>query len=141
MVSYELRAEDEIRTGHYVPPAERGRPDEPLRNAQDVIASLEDRDSNAASLEAESNARLGGIHASGREPDEMDPRRIEEELSELTSTGLMSTEITGEHSPQERLRILRNATTQGTRRWRGRKPKDANEETNLRYKDAEPYIG
>ncbi|KAL0929934.1 uncharacterized protein CTRU02_215143 [Colletotrichum truncatum] len=113
MVAYEKRAEDEIRTGYYVPPAERGRPDEPLRNAHDVIASLEDRETNAAHLEAESNARLGGIHAGDCDPFDMDPRRIDEELSELTSTGLMATEVSGEHSLQERLRILREAIVRG----------------------------
>ncbi|KAL4403586.1 hypothetical protein CABS03_15038 [Colletotrichum abscissum] len=140
MVPYELRAEDEIRTGHYVPPAERGRPDEPLRDAHEVIASLEDRETDAAQLEAESNARLGGPRIGGRDPDEMDPRRVEEELSELTSTGLMATEIAGEHSPQERLRLLRKATMRGCQWRRGQKRKNDTEDTRLRYRDTEAYI-
>jgi hypothetical protein len=140
MVSYDVRPEDEIRTGHYVSPAERGRPDEPIRTAEEVLASLEDRTADASRLEAESNARLGGIYAGEREIDEMEPRHIEQELSELVSTGLMATEAEGEYSPRERLRILRKALTIGGRRYRGRKPRGERQGVTLWGNDMEPYI-
>ncbi|KAK2005446.1 hypothetical protein LZ32DRAFT_673453, partial [Colletotrichum eremochloae] len=142
MVEYELNAEDAIRSGNYVPPAERGRPDEPVRTAAEVLTSLEDREHNGAAAEAESNARLGGLHASGRDLDDMDPRHIEEELEELKSTGLMAVAGAGEYSPQERLRMLRNATFEGRSGQRGRKPNNyGTQSTRVAYNDeTEPYI-
>ncbi|GJC89505.1 hypothetical protein ColLi_12343 [Colletotrichum liriopes] len=142
MVAYNLSAEDEIRTGNYVPPAERGRPDEPIRSASEVLRSLEDREFDSAVAEAEGNARLGGLRASGRDVDDMDPRHIEEELEELKSTGMMGAAGAGEYSPQERLRLLRNATLEGGQQRRGRKPTSSNAEGNrVTYDDGmRPYI-
>ena len=61
-------------------------------------------------MEAECNARLGTVYSRDLEENEMSPDQIEREVTELTSTGLMSTEMEGEYSVQERLRELRNMT-------------------------------
>jgi hypothetical protein len=140
MVAQDLRAEDEIRTGHYVPAAERGRPDEPIRTAGEVLTHLENRETDAARLEAESNTRLGAIHTRAQEPDNMDPDQVEEELCELTSTGLISTEMDGEHTPEERLRIIRAAAADAGRRTRGRKPDSASKATRLAGSNTGLYI-
>jgi hypothetical protein len=140
MVAQELRAEDEIRTGHYVSAAERGRPDAPIRTAEEVLTQLENRESDAARLEAESNTRLGAIHTGTLEPVDMEPSQVEEELCELTSTGLISTEMDGEHTPEERLHILRAAAADAGRRTRGRKPDSANKATSLAGSHAGLYI-
>jgi hypothetical protein len=140
MVPYELNAEDQIRTGHYVPAAERGREEQPVRSAEEVLASLEDRETDTARLEADSNGRLGAIHSRYLDTDELYPRQIEQELSELTSTGLMSTEMEGEHSPLERLRMLQRATMEPGRRYRGRKPGHNSEGISIAYDSTEPLL-
>jgi hypothetical protein len=108
MVLYDHTTEDIIRTGHYVPSAERGGVDQAVLTAEEVLAQLEDRENSMVQLEAESNARLGTVYSRGLEENEMSVGQIEREMSELTSTGLMNTGIEGEYSIQERLRQLRN---------------------------------
>jgi hypothetical protein len=110
MVSYDHTAEDIIRTAHYVPSAERGGVDQATLTAEEVLAQLEDRENSAAQMEAECNARLGTVYSRDLEENEMSLDQIEREVTELTSTGLMGTEIEGEYSVQERLRELRNMT-------------------------------
>jgi hypothetical protein len=102
--------EDIIRTAHYVPSAERGGADQLTLTAEEVLAQLEDRENSLVQVEAESNARLGSswyrvFSGSRRKRDER-VGQIEREVTELTSTGLMSTEMKkGEYSVQERLRL------------------------------------
>ena len=110
MVSYDHTVEDIIRTAHYVPSAERGGVDQTTLTAEEVLAQLEDRENSAAQMEAECNARLGTVYSRDLEENEMSPDQIEREVTELTSTGLMGTEMEGEYSVQERLRELRNMT-------------------------------
>ncbi|KAF6806949.1 hypothetical protein CPLU01_15849, partial [Colletotrichum plurivorum] len=140
MVPHTSTAEDEIRSGHYVPPAERGQPDEPIRDANDVIASLEDRYTDTSHLEAESSARLGGIRSHEDDPEEMHPRQIHEEICEITSTGLVNIEPNPEHTPEERLRVLRQATVISGRRYRGRKPRGLHAGASLASNSTEPFI-
>lgn len=107
MVPYEHTTEDITRTSHYVPSAERGGADQPTLTAEEVLAQLEDRENSLVQVEAESNARLGTVYSRGLEENEMSAWQIEREVTELTSTGLMGTEMEGEYSVQERLRQLR----------------------------------
>ncbi|KAF6782268.1 hypothetical protein CSOJ01_16016, partial [Colletotrichum sojae] len=100
MDSHVVRAEDEIRTGHYVPSAERGRPEGPIRDANEIIMALEDREADAASFEAEAASRLGGMRTTNPQPEEIDPQHIEAELFELTSTGLMASSGASELTPR-----------------------------------------
>ena len=108
MVSYDHTAEDIIRTAHYVPSAERGGVDQATLTAEEVLAQLEDRENSAVQMEAESNVRLGTVYSRDLEENEMSLGQMEQEITELTSTGLMSTEMEGEYTVQERLRQLRN---------------------------------
>jgi hypothetical protein len=108
MVSYDHTAEDIIRTAHYVPSAERGGVDQPTLTAEEVLAQLEDRENSAVQMEAEGNVRLGTVYSRDLEENEMSLGQMEQEITELTSTGLMSTEMEGEYTVQERLRQLRN---------------------------------
>jgi hypothetical protein len=108
MVSYDHTAEDIIRTAHYVPSAERGGVDQPTLTAEEVLAQLEDRENSAVQMEAEGNVRLGTVYSRDLEENEMSLGQMEQEITELTSTGLMSTEMEGEYTVQERLRQLRS---------------------------------
>jgi hypothetical protein len=63
--------------------------------AEEVLAQLEDRENSMVQMEAESNARLGTVYSRGLEENEMSVGRIEREISESTSTGLMSTNMSG----------------------------------------------
>jgi hypothetical protein len=78
--------------------------------AEEVLSQLEDRENSAAQMEAECNARLGAVYSRDLDENEMSVDQIEREVTELTSTGLMSTDMEGEYSVQERLRELRNMT-------------------------------
>ncbi|KAF6783348.1 hypothetical protein CSOJ01_15909, partial [Colletotrichum sojae] len=140
MKAYDQRAEDLIRTGHYVPATERGLPEEPIRDAAEVIASLEEREQDGARMEEETNTRIGGIAARGREPEDMDPRHITEEISEITSTGLLSTEETGDMPLPQKLAMLRKAAGEEDGRWRGRKPDGASERYTVVGTGETPYI-
>jgi hypothetical protein len=108
MVSYDHTAEDIIRTAHYVPSVERGGADQTILTAEEVLAQLEDRENSAVQVEAEGNVRLGTVYSRDLEENEMSLGQIEQEITELTSTGLMSAEMEGEYTVQERLRQLRN---------------------------------
>jgi hypothetical protein len=70
----------------------------------------------------------------------MEPSQVEEELCELISTGLISTEMDGEHILEERLHVLRAAAADAGRRTRGRKPDSANKATSLAGSHAGLYI-
>jgi hypothetical protein len=109
MVPYDQSAEDVIRTGHYVSSTERGGAEQPMLSAEDVLARLEDRQTDVAEMEGEGNARVGSIRTRHLEGEELPAQALERELEELTSTGLMNTEMEGEYSPQERLRQMRRA--------------------------------
>ena len=114
MVLYNQSTEDVIRTAHYVPAAERGGAEQPVVSAEEVLASLEDRQRDAVEMEAEDHARLGTVRTRHLEEEQLTVEHIEQELAELTSTGLMNTEREGEFSVQDRLRQMRDALgTQG----------------------------
>ncbi|KAF6807890.1 hypothetical protein CPLU01_15745 [Colletotrichum plurivorum] len=144
MVRYDATAEDDIRSGHYVPAAERGGQEEPIRTAEEVFTMLDDRQTDLARVEAETNASLGGIRARSQEPDDMYPRNIEIELSELTSTGLLSVaNNNNEHGVADRLRLMRGAMVETVYRSRGCKPRDYAAGTttlNAESGTSDPYI-
>jgi hypothetical protein len=139
MVPYDHTTEDIIRTGHYVPSAERGGVDQATLTAEEVLARLEDRENSMVQMEAESNARLGTVYSRGLEEDEMNPGQIEREISELTSTGLMSTDMSGEYSVQERLRQLRSAIANIESRDRQRRT-DLGFSNTLVTEASQPFI-
>jgi hypothetical protein len=107
MVSYDQTTEDIIRTANYVPSSERGGVDQAILTAEEVLAQLDGRENNAVQMETESNARLGTVYSRDLEENEMSLGQMEQEMTELTSSGLMSTEMEGELSIQERLRQVR----------------------------------
>jgi hypothetical protein len=109
MVPYDQSTEDVIRTAHYVPAAERGGAEQPVVSAEEVLASLEDRQRDAVEMEAEDHARLGTVRTRHLEEEQLTVEHIEQELDELISTGLMNTEREGEFSLQDRLRQMRDA--------------------------------
>ena len=88
------------RTAHYVPSAERGGADQPTLTAEEFLAQLEDRENSLMQ-------RLGTVYSRGLEENEMSVQQIEREGTELTSTGIMGTEMGEEYSVQERLWQLR----------------------------------
>ena len=106
-------AEDVIRTAHCVPPAERGRADYPVLGAEEVLASLEDRERDAMAMEADGHARLGTVRLRNLEEEQLTVEHVEQEVDELTSTGLMNTDKEGEFSLQDRLREMRSAMDTG----------------------------
>ena len=61
--------------------------------SEEVLAQLEDRENSLVQVEAESNARLGTVYSRGLEENEMSVQQIEREVTALTSTGLMGTEM------------------------------------------------
>lgn len=141
MVRYDLLAEDEIRTGHYIAAAERGRPDEPVQDVADVLVRLEQRHVDMEALEIEgNNARLGANQRQNRGLEEMQEHEIEVELEELRSTGLLNIDSSNDHSLQERVQILQDATLGlNQRRQRGPKPQDSSTSTSLRTGE-QPFI-
>src|ERR1700722_15338137 len=82
-------------------------------------------------MEAESNVRLGTVYSRDLEENEMSLGQMEQEITELTSTGLISTEMEGEYTVQERLRQLRSM-------MRSIGPRDNQRRTNF---DANSTLG
>ena len=122
---------------HYVPSAERGGADQPTLTAEEVLAQLEDRENSLVQVEAESNARLGTAYSRGLEENEMSVGQIEREVTELTSTGLMCTEM--EYSVQERLRQLRTMLG-STGPWDNQRRADFNVSNTLVAESNRPFI-
>jgi hypothetical protein len=139
MVPYDLTTEDIIRTSHYVSSAERGSADQLTLTAEEILAQLEDRENSLVQVEAESNARLGTVYSRRLEENDMSEEQIEREVTELTSTGLMGTEMEGEYSVQERLRQLR--TMLGDTNPRGnQRNADFNVSNTLVAESTRPFI-
>ena len=96
-----------------MPPAERGRAEHPVLGAEEVLASLEDRERDAMAMEADGHARLGTVRLRNLEEEQLTVEHVEQEVDELTSTVLMNTEKEGEFSLQNRLREMRSAMDTG----------------------------
>lgn len=142
MVPYELSAEDQIRTGYYVSAVERGRAEQPIRTAEEVLAMLEDREDedDAVRQENESNARLGGLQGRHLQREELDHRYIEEELIEMVSTGMLGLDETADHGPRERLRWVQASLDQTDGRHRGKKRRRSEGGIGYFAGTTEPFI-
>lgn len=103
MERYVPTARDVIETGHYVSAAERGRSDTAELSIEEVLASLRTRDMSAAEnptieeMDGASERETGG------------KLRIQEEIEEITSSGMMAVDIPPAASAFEKLEHLTRA--------------------------------